>query len=157
MTAPRLMLALLCTTPYVGTSLRHSSCGPPCANIPQARGTCGDDASACTYPKRSEPIPSHTPLFTDQVLDLLRERGLSSLDQVDGCDPDRDPDFSGLDEAGSGFCYGAPGASGGYAEYVFRTAAFELFGIDLGDSALTWKAGRNKDVAELVLEKEGQA
>jgi iron only hydrogenase large subunit-like protein len=42
------------------------------------------------------------------------------------------------------------GGSGGYAEFVFRYAARELFGISLTER-LMWEAGRNDDLKELVL------
>lgn len=56
-----------------------------------------------------------------------------------------------------GFTYAAPGASGGHADFVYRCAARELFGVDVGAGALPWVAGRNADLQELTLEKEGVA
>jgi len=42
------------------------------------------------------------------------------------------------------------GGSGGYAEFVFRYAARELFGRTLTEP-LEWEAGRNEDLKELIL------
>ena len=44
----------------------------------------------------------------------------------------------------------AGGASGGYAEFVFRRAARELHGIDV-DGPVRWTRGRNDDMQELEL------
>lgn len=50
-----------------------------------------------------------------------------------------------------------PGGSGGYCEYVFRRAAADLFGVDFAPGAeLPWRAGRNADMRELVLEVGGE-
>ncbi len=46
------------------------------------------------------------------------------------------------------------GGSGGYAEYIFRCAARELFGVHLGP--VTYVEGKNKDWKELVLEVGGK-
>ena len=47
------------------------------------------------------------------------------------------------------------GGSGGYTEYVFRSAAASLFGVRL-DGPLKYHAGKNRDWKELVLEVEGR-
>ena len=54
-----------------------------------------------------------------------------------------------------GFTYAAPGASGGYADFVYRCAARELFGVHVADGPLPWVAGRNNDMQELTLERDG--
>lgn len=41
---------------------------------------------------------------------------------------------------------------GGYAEYIFRAAAFDLFGVQMPDGPLPFKAIRNTDFRELALE-----
>jgi iron only hydrogenase large subunit-like protein len=46
--------------------------------------------------------------------------------------------------------------SGGYAEHVFRGAAWELFGVRVGPGPLAYREGRNADYKEAVLEVEGQ-
>ena len=53
--------------------------------------------------------------------------------------------------------YAARGGSGGYAEFVFRHAARELYGVVLTpeEVAARWRQGRNSDIAELALEVEG--
>ena len=48
------------------------------------------------------------------------------------------------------------GTSGGFGEFVFRHAASTLFGVDdLPPGPLPWRAGRNGDVREVVLEMLG--
>uniref|UniRef100_A0A452F409 Cytosolic iron-sulfur assembly component 3 n=1 Tax=Capra hircus TaxID=9925 RepID=A0A452F409_CAPHI len=46
------------------------------------------------------------------------------------------------------------GGSGGYLEHVFRHAAQELFGIHVTE--VTYRPLRNKDLQEVILEREGQ-
>lgn len=47
--------------------------------------------------------------------------------------------------------------SGGFAEYTFRLAAKELFGVELkADEPLVWKEGRNSDIREVKLEVNGE-
>jgi hypothetical protein len=43
------------------------------------------------------------------------------------------------------------GGSGGYLEFVFRYAAKSLFNLQI-DGPLEYKAGRNADFKELILE-----
>ena len=64
-------------------------------------------------------------------------------------------DGSVADVGFGGFSYAAPGASGGHADFVFRCASRELFGIDPPDGPLPWVAGRNNDLQELTLEQNG--
>ena len=101
-------------------------------------------------------------LSSGEVLQLLEQKGIADLAAVAGCEPDVEPPLSGLvpgapSEGGApSFAYAAPGASGGAAEFVFRAAAKELFGVDLPDGvALPWRAGRNQDLQEVTLEHGG--
>lgn len=48
------------------------------------------------------------------------------------------------------------GDSGGWLEHIFRHAAKELYGIDLGSSPLQYVQGRNADFQEVTLEIEGR-
>ena len=98
-----------------------------------------------------------------EVLTLLDERQVALAD-VAAAPPDADPPLSGLslggggDASGSGgplLTYAAAGASGGHADFVFRHAARELFGVDLGDGPLGWTTARNRDLREVTLEVEG--
>jgi iron only hydrogenase large subunit-like protein len=64
--------------------------------------------------------------------------------------------FSNVDVAARTF-RAAPGGSGGYCEYIFRTAARELFGVHLPDEQpLPWTEGRNADMRELKLLVDGE-
>lgn len=55
--------------------------------------------------------------------------------------------FGGISGEGS-----AGGNSGGYLEYVFRYAAYRLFGRDLMGQPLVYREGRNSDFRETSLE-----
>ncbi|CAF0718824.1 unnamed protein product [Adineta ricciae] len=46
--------------------------------------------------------------------------------------------------------------SGGYLDYVFRSAAKDLFHIDMDDKSLEFKVTRNQDFRETVLTVDGQ-
>lgn len=60
--------------------------------------------------------------------------------------------FGGVDGEGA-----AGGDSGGYLEYVFRYAAFRLFGReDLTGQPLVYREGRNSDFRETSLEVDGK-
>eukprot|EP00514_Thraustochytrium_sp_LLF1b_P006133 CAMPEP_0184519922 /NCGR_PEP_ID=MMETSP0198_2-20121128/6888_1 /TAXON_ID=1112570 /ORGANISM="Thraustochytrium sp., Strain LLF1b" /LENGTH=568 /DNA_ID=CAMNT_0026910477 /DNA_START=115 /DNA_END=1821 /DNA_ORIENTATION=- len=48
------------------------------------------------------------------------------------------------------------GGSGGYLEYVFRTAARELFNITVPEGPLPYKTGRNADIRTVELHSEGK-
>ncbi|KAI3438965.1 hypothetical protein D9Q98_001379 [Chlorella vulgaris] len=54
--------------------------------------------------------------------------------------------------SGSGVTATASSGSGGYLEHVFRSAARELFGLELPPGPLPVKVGRNADLRELSLE-----
>jgi len=47
------------------------------------------------------------------------------------------------------------GGSGGYLECIFRYAAKELFGVEVGE--IVYKTRRNSDFKEVTLEVEGKA
>lgn len=51
--------------------------------------------------------------------------------------------------------YGMPGGSGGYLEHVFRTAAKDLFGMELPAGPLPLVTGRNPDLNECSLHVGG--
>ena len=48
--------------------------------------------------------------------------------------------------------YGVRGGSGGYLEYIYKTAARELFGIEIGTGPLAMTRGRNADFKEITLD-----
>ena len=80
-----------------------------------------------------------TPL---ELAALLDERGVASLSHI--------PDDGTAEAAETPLSKRY--ASGGAAEFVFRVAARELFGVELPPEApLPWTAGRNQDHRELLL------
>ena len=94
-----------------------------------------------------------TPL---ELAALLDERGVASLADVPGDDESAAlHQVTETDEAAAAApaaALSARCASGGAAEFVFRVAARELFGVELPpDSPLPWTQGRNVDHRELVL------
>ena len=70
------------------------------------------------------------------------------------CEPDVEPPLSSY-VGGGPITYAAPGASGGHAEFVFRMASYELFGVSHPPGPLPWVVGRNADLQELSLEHGG--
>jgi len=94
-------------------------------------------------------------LSSTEIATLLEECS-TRLTEVTAIELDAQPPFSSLSDTGHAFCVTSPGASGGGAEYVFRRAAVELFGVQLPAHPLEWKAGRNKDLQELCLTVEGR-
>jgi len=48
--------------------------------------------------------------------------------------------------------YGVRGGSGGYLEYIYKRAARELFGIEIGTGPLAMTRGRNADFKEIILD-----
>ncbi|KAK9826721.1 hypothetical protein WJX81_001163 [Elliptochloris bilobata] len=90
-------------------------------------------------------------LTTGEVQRLLEERGVSlaALPEVQ-----LDDLASGAPERGR--VYGYPGGAGGYLEYVFRTAARELFGASVPSMPLPLRQLRNADFREVVLEVDGR-
>jgi iron only hydrogenase large subunit-like protein len=123
-------------------------------------------------------------LSSAELLEMVTKRGLPGLAHAPAVLPDVTPPFASLvrspdasDRLGGGglggdglgvdgpidglgglsLTYAAPGASGGHADYVFRAAAFELFGIRVPeDTPLPWVQGRNADLLELSLKLEGK-
>jgi iron only hydrogenase large subunit-like protein len=67
-----------------------------------------------------------------------------------------DAPFTNQVPGGRGEAFGAPGGSGGYMEYVFKTAARELFGQEVPPGPLPTTQGRNADIRECVLAAEGR-
>ena len=58
----------------------------------------------------------------------------------------------------SSCCHTCGGRAGGYLQYIFRTAAKELFGVEVPwDEPLQLKTLRNADFQEVSLEKDGSA
>lgn len=85
-------------------------------------------------------------------------RGGGGVDRVVGEGSSRRVEEGGPGGGGTSlFSYAAPGASGGAADFVFRAAATELFGIRIPEGEpLPWVAGRNADTSELTLQVEGE-
>ncbi|GIL48012.1 hypothetical protein Vafri_4733 [Volvox africanus] len=95
-------------------------------------------------------------LTTGEVLQLLQQRPAPGCEAeglgapaAPSCAPD--PLLPGVpaDE----HLYGVPhgSSSGGYADFVFRTAAREVFGIEVPPGPLPWRTRRNADLQELSL------
>jgi iron only hydrogenase large subunit-like protein len=74
--------------------------------------------------------------------------GVTDLDPSGGIEPMGELGFSG-EEAASG-------GSGGYLAYVFRYAAFELFGAVVPPGPLPFRTGRNADTWSLELQLDGR-
>ncbi|GBG31099.1 Cytosolic Fe-S cluster assembly factor NARFL [Hondaea fermentalgiana] len=64
--------------------------------------------------------------------------------------------LASLSEASAVGVSAADGGSGGYVEYVFRTAAKELFGVDVPSGPLPFKQGRNADIRTVELHVQGK-
>ena len=91
-------------------------------------------------------------LSSGELVQMVSERGHPSLAAVPAAPPDTAPPFSALAPAADGprIAYAAAGASGGHADYIYRYAAHELFGVSLPfEEPLLWKQGRNADISEL--------
>ena len=95
-------------------------------------------------------------LTTSEVLELIRERSSdfasttaeSELDALFNVSADKRSLIRSIDV----------GASGGYCEFLFRSAAKRLFNITFSaDEALPYKIGRNPDYRELSLEIQGKS
>nr|XP_056722286.1 cytosolic iron-sulfur assembly component 3 [Euleptes europaea] len=88
-------------------------------------------------------------ITTGEVVKLLDQEGVSLVDMepapLDGM-------FSSPSE--ERLLGHAGGGSGGYLEHIFKHAAMELFGIQVGH--VEYKPLRNKDFQEVTLEKEGE-
>jgi iron only hydrogenase large subunit-like protein len=96
-------------------------------------------------------------LTPGEIVDLMDEHGIS-------WDSLSESDIDGLDKVytnispHSGRVLGpvkAEGGSGGYAEYIFKYAAKEIFGV-VHDEPLVYHPGRNPDMKEISLEVGGE-
>uniref|UniRef100_A0AAF6YK00 Cytosolic iron-sulfur assembly component 3 n=2 Tax=Bos TaxID=9903 RepID=A0AAF6YK00_BOVIN len=88
-------------------------------------------------------------ITTGEVFKLLEEEGVS-LSELEPAPLDSLCSSASAQEPTSH----QGGGSGGYLEHVFRHAAQELFGIHVTE--VTYRPLRNKDLQEVILEREGQ-
>lgn len=90
-------------------------------------------------------------LATTELYDWLQQQGidLKSTIPLVPFDPPFTNQIGGLEGTKT---YGLPGGSGGYMEYVYRTAARVLFGRELLPGPLNMTQGRNPDIKECILE-----
>uniref|UniRef100_A0AC11C2L7 Cytosolic iron-sulfur assembly component 3 n=1 Tax=Ovis aries TaxID=9940 RepID=A0AC11C2L7_SHEEP len=88
-------------------------------------------------------------ITTGEVFKLLEEEGVS-LSELEPAPLDSLCSSASAQEPTSH----RGGGSGGYLEHVFRHAAQELFGIHVTE--VTYRPLRNKDLQEVILEREGQ-
>ncbi|GLI69561.1 hypothetical protein VaNZ11_014197 [Volvox africanus] len=95
-------------------------------------------------------------LTTGEVLQLLQQRPAPGCEAeglgapaAPSCAPD--PLLPGVpaDENLYGIPHGS--SSGGYADFVFRTAAREVYGVEVPPGPLPWRTRRNADLQELSL------
>eukprot|EP00803_Ostreobium_quekettii_P010666 evm.model.scf_1048.1 EVM.evm.TU.scf_1048.1 scf_1048:215-6709(-) len=89
-------------------------------------------------------------ITSSEVHKLLQEHGMDLASA-----PDATLDTLVDGEASDGQLYGLPGGSGGYLEYVYRSAAKELFGVEVPQGPLQMKDIR-KDLKEITLERDDQ-
>jgi iron only hydrogenase large subunit-like protein len=93
-------------------------------------------------------------LATTELYEWLRNLEISDWSAIPPAP--FDAPFSNQDLL-SGKSYAVPGGSGGYMEYIFRTAARELFNQELPlDQPLPLVQGRNADIKECSLIVNGQ-
>ncbi|KAG2497731.1 hypothetical protein HYH03_004467 [Edaphochlamys debaryana] len=126
---------------------------------------CYDKKLEASRDELALPGPSGSPvpevdccLTTGEVLQLLQSHPAPGCKAEAGlADPacpsaPPDPLLPGMapDDRLYGMPYGS--SSGGYADYVFRTAARELYGVEVPPGPLPWRALRNSDFQELVLD-----
>lgn len=106
-------------------------------------------------PGRMEPVrETDSVLATTEMYNWLQ--GLKSDVRL-ACPAAFDVPFSNQVPGGMGRSYTSPGSSGGYMEYIFRTAAVDLFGCaDFKHKPLSIIEGRNADVRECTLQLEGR-
>ncbi|OWK11486.1 NARFL, partial [Cervus elaphus hippelaphus] len=88
-------------------------------------------------------------ITTGEVFKLLEEEGVS-LSELEPAPLDSLCSSASAQEPTSH----RGGGSGGYLEHVFRHAAQELFGIHVTE--VTYRPLRNKDLQEVILERDGQ-
>lgn len=81
-----------------------------------------------------------------EVQDLLNEQGLH-LNSI----PDAPLDSLTSTNDDSGDLYGLRGGSGGYLNFIYRTAARTLYGVQIPDGDLPMKILRNADIQEISL------
>jgi len=93
-------------------------------------------------------------ITTGELVKLMEEK---KCDLASYTDRERLDEFSayGGEELKQLTHVGGVGSSGGYLDHIFRYAAKELFGEDI-TGPLQMKVGRNADVQEISLEKDGK-
>lgn len=74
------------------------------------------------------------------MMELLSQRG-ETLNEA----PEANLDCLDGSKDECAVLYGLPGSSGGYAEYIFRTASMQIFHKDVGEGPLPFKTLRNED------------
>lgn len=84
-----------------------------------------------------------------EIADLLERKGIASL-ATDVAESPIDTVFNCYCPASDALQGYLGSGSGGYADYLFRAAALDLFGMQV--TAVPWRTGRNPDVKEAVLE-----
>ncbi|GLC37025.1 hypothetical protein PLESTB_001400200 [Pleodorina starrii] len=96
-------------------------------------------------------------LTTGEVLALMQQRPAPGCETAGLAAPSApaaapDPLLPGVppDEQLYGMPYGS--SSGGYADFVFRTAAREVWGVEVPPGPLPWRIKRNADLQELSLD-----
>eukprot|EP00762_Andalucia_godoyi_P001654 ANDGO_07062.mRNA.1 putative cytosolic Fe-S cluster assembly factor AAEL012261 len=114
------------------------------------------EASRADFQDEEGNVPDVDCVITaSEVLELLQKQNI----RFEELDSKHSPDDLVLSfvprSAESGRLVGYHGSgSGGYAEFIFRHAAKELFGVDV--QQIAWKQGRNPDVRETELIVDGK-
>ncbi|KAF5839180.1 iron hydrogenase [Dunaliella salina] len=100
-------------------------------------------------------------LTTGELHKLLEQHGVQHLSQVPQTRPPNaivEPHLGHHQQqqeaVEDGRLYGLPGGSGGYMDFVIRTAALELFGRSFPPGPLPIRTLRNSDFQEVLLEDE---
>ncbi|CAF1193631.1 unnamed protein product [Rotaria sordida] len=78
------------------------------------------------------------------------------FDPQSNSDLDYDEPYCMKDENGQMILTHRGSGSGGYLDYIFRSAAKELFNVDLDDGPLEFKVTKNQDFRETILTTDGQ-
>ncbi len=93
-------------------------------------------------------------LTPGELIELMEEKniGWDSLEEAKSYDP-LEIEYTGFSDKGGRLTASVAqnGGSGGYAEYIFRHAAKELFGKII-EGPLDYQMGRNPDMKEVYLE-----